>query len=342
MNFDKVLIISNAPRGTGLASYYANAFEEVLGKDKVLFKGEENRVYSNNLIYRAKRKIHIQSGLYANNKMADILAMINSEEKFLIWVTNTADLRTADIKKLSDLENTFLVHYIPDHPFAVFKERQEIIKDSLAYFDLVLTFSKSLLPVYYQLGAKNVFRLPFAYCSQTHWIDYTEQSAYSKKVAYFGTWTPAIEEWLSEIAPICDLSISGSFWENAKDPLLKDLGTKNKGNVNRKMAELANEAAVVINFTRATHGCFHTMKTFELPAAGACVLSNYSEEQDEFYPQSEFLYFNTKKQLKEQLMALLAKPDQILKIKKAANEHSKSNSYNNRVNHLLNYLNEIA
>lgn len=342
MNFDKVLIVSNAPRGTGLASYYANAFEEVLGIDKVLFIGEENRIYTNNLIYRAKRKIHIQSGLYAKNKMANILALINPEEKLLIWLTNTSDLRTTDIKKLSELDNTFLVHYIPDHPFAVFKERQKIIKESITYFDLVLTFSKSLLPVYYQLGAKNVFRLPFAYCSQTHWIDYTEQSAYSEKVAYFGTWSPPIEEWLSEIAPICNLSISGSLWENSKDPLLKKLGMNNKGNVNRKMAELANEAAVVINFTRATHGCFHTMKTFELPAAGACVLSNYSEEQDEFYPRNEFLYFNTKKELKDLLMALLAKPEQVLKIKKSANQYSKSNSYNNRLDQLMKYLNEIC
>ncbi|MDB2464058.1 glycosyltransferase, partial [Flavobacteriaceae bacterium] len=119
------------------------------------------------------------------------------------------------------------------------------------------------------------------------------------------------------------------------------LGTKNKGNVNRKMAELANDAAVVINFTRATHGCFHTMKTFELPAAGACVLSNYSEEQDEFYPTSEFEYFNTKEELKDQLQALLAEPHKILKIKKAANQYSKANSYHNRLNHLLKYLNEI-
>jgi len=51
---------------------------------------------------------------------------------------------------------------------------------------------------------------------------------------------------------------------------------------------------IVFNLVRAEHGCAHSMKTFEIPACGGFMLTNWTEEQARFFEDRKgCVFFNS-------------------------------------------------
>ena len=88
--------------------------------------------------------------------------------------------------------------------------------------------------------------------------------------------------------------------------------------------------------------CLHTMKTFELTIAGACVISNFSDEQNYYFPNNDsMVFFNNKEQMLERINYYLLNNIENIKIRNNAFLNAKSNNYHNRSKELINYLNAI-
>ena len=342
MDFNKIILCTEAPANTGLAYYYYLAFKDLLPVEKIVLIDEGIRKYDASLIARAERKLSYITGKGSIEKMNQILSHCDSSGKNIIILFNTANIRQEEIKKLSELGYVYLVHLLSDSPFGMYESRKKIVLDSLPLFDLVFIFAKPLVPVLYQLGAKRVERLPFGYCKYTHFIsDKIEEPKFPESVYYFGTWTPEIEKWLMPLKEF-DLHIEGNFWKNAKDPKLNEIGTKHNHSADRNMALMARKAGVVINFTRASHGCFHTMKTFELTAAGACVVSNYSDEQAEFFAADyAMIYFNTAVEMVKNVSDLLSIKEKNTELRNNALTESLKNSYHRRGKQIIDLLIQI-
>jgi hypothetical protein len=340
MNFN-VILVSGYSFGKGLSYYYYRAFVDYLGENNVK-SVSENRGYSTSLIARIKNKVAHVSGLRSSGKLTDIYNALNDKMLNIVVLFNTSNLNEKNIVQLSLKKNIFLVHVLSDHPMGMLANTKEITINTLKYFDLVITMAKDLVPVLYQWGAKNVLRLPFAYCKYTHWIPEEINCEYPNKLFYFGTWTPDIEEWLSHLTKF-DLVIEGTHWQFAKNSILRQLGTKSNLQADRNMAITARKAGIVVNFTRATHGCFHTMKTFELPAAGACVVTNRSEEQVEFFKEDiDCVYFNTPQEMCNKIEYLFNHPEVINTMRESAKATAKDHNYHERVRRLLDEVNSIT
>jgi hypothetical protein len=276
-------------------------------------------------------------------KMESILDHCDKQGRNIVILFNTANLRFEEVEKLAKQPYIYLVHLLSDSPYGMHPPQQKLTFRGLPFFDLVLIMANALVPVLYQMGAKKVERLPFGYCRYTHFI--AEEAAdpeMPQSVFYFGTWTPVIESWLMPLKKY-DLHIDGSFWKQAIDNDLRHLGTRPNPNTDKNMARMARKAGAVVNFTRAPHGCFHTMKTFELTIAGGCVVSNYSDEQAEFFtPDVGMSYFNTPAEMSEQVGALLADKQKNRMLRENAIRQAINHSYHERVKNLLHTLKNIS
>lgn len=341
MNFERIVLCTDAPQGQGLAYYYYRALVDTLGTKKISILNEGARKYGAGILNRGVRRVKFELGLLSKLKYHRLMAEITPGKKNVVILFNSADLREEEIRKLASDPNIFLVNYLSDHPYAMMQPRQQELFACLPYFNLVLVFATALMPVLYQLGARRVERIPFGYCKYTHFEPARNvEVAYPNKIFYFGTWTPLIEQWLGHFTNV-DLEIEGNGWYRAKDLRLRGIGTKKTPNTDHNMAIMARKAGLVVNFTRAPHGCFHTMKTFELPAAGACVLSNYSDEQNVFFQnQRSMVYFETSKEMIRNAEELISNREKNTFIRNNAIVDSVGHSYHNRSEILLNFLNE--
>ena len=138
--------------------------------------------------------------------------------------------------------------------------------------------------------------MPFGYCKYTH-LEVSKDIPYveNDNVYYFGTWTPKIEECLVPLQDF-NLHIEGNLWQNSTSKKLQNASISSTKD--ERMSVMARKAGVVVNFTRALHGCFHTMKTFELPISRTAIVTNWSAEQEEFLkPNIDCLYYDSIKDI---------------------------------------------
>jgi len=336
MKFEKIILCTEAPHCTGLAYYYYLAFRDLLSEEKVVLIDEGERKYDASLISRVERKMNYLSGKSSVEKMNLILEACKAGEKNVVILFNTSNIRYEEIKKLSNNKDIYLIHLLSDNPYGMYQSRMQLTFQTLPLFDMVCVFARALAPVLYQLGARRVERLPFGYCKYTHFIsENISEPEFPQSVYYFGTWTPVIEKWLGYLKDF-DLHIEGSFWKKASDSNLRKIGSKPNPNTDKNMSLMARKAGVVVNFTRASHGCFHTMKTFELTVAGGAVVSNYSEEQSEFFkPDYAMCYFNTPNEMAHCISDLLTDRKKNMYIRNNALKEALHHSYHARAESLL-------
>jgi len=342
VSFDRILLCTDAPKGQGLAYYYYRAFCDVVGAEKVRIVDEGNRNYDSLIIERGIRRVHRELGILSKQRHSRLAAEL-SPAKNIVILFNNADLDEKAIKDLSDNQSVYLVNYLSDSPYGIVEPSQKSVLNTIPLFDLVCTFAVDLVPVLYQLGAKRVERIPFGYCKYTH-LEPSQNIAIElpQKVYYFGTWSKEIESWVNELTQF-DFEIEGNGWGNSSYKKLREAGTKQKPKTDHNMAITARKAGVVVNFTRARHGCFHTMKTFELMIAGACVVSNYSKEQEEFFPGDHVIgYFNTSSELIEKVKYYLNNARDTEIIREHAKKYALPHSYHDRVSILISLITNLT
>jgi spore maturation protein CgeB len=333
----KVILVTYAPSGQGLAHYYYLALRDCIG-DRVQIVDNPRMAYGGTILNRLAMRIMKRSGLWSRRVLNELRG--NASNEAIVILFNLAGLSEPDIRLLSQIQNVRLVGYFSDSPFGMPPKERGLVFKCLPLFQTVVTFARGLVPVFYQFGAKQVLRIPFGYCRYTHLANPREVAvSASNRVYYFGTWTPSIEPWLEHLLSF-DLAIEGTHWKNARNRELKRLGAKRHPAMGAEMRRAVRDAAVVVNFVRAQHGCFHSMKTFELPAMGACVVSNRTEEQLEFFRENvDMMFFDTPEEMVDKVRYLLANPDITQRMRISALSAVKGNSYHDRAKFLLNLIN---
>ena len=338
MHLDKIILVTNAPQGKGLAWFYFRALKDINAAADIVILSEEKREYSASVLKRGIRKINYKLGSISKNKRINIEKELVDGQNFVL-LFNNSDLLPKDIILLSENKNITLANYFSDHLYALTAQNTETAFTTIPFFDIIFTFATDLLPLYYQHGAKLVKRLPFAYCKYTHLNPIKNiNPEFHDKLFYFGTHTLIIENLLSKIDNLINLEIEGIGWINSKHTQIKKKGTKDKPQIHDAMTVFARKAGAVINFTRAPHGCFHTMKTFELAIAKAANITNYSREQEEFFSKDSFLYFNTVDEMNLQIKKALHDHGLNNEIREKAFEQALPHSYHKRAVVMLEHI----
>lgn len=81
------------------------------------------------------------------------------------------------------------------------------------------------------------------------------------------------------------------------------------------------------------------MRTFEIPAMGGLMLTNRTEEQQEFFPENEACYmYGSMDELKGKIDCILANRQEADRVRARGMELVQSHSYTNRARYLLQEL----
>ena len=266
-----------------------------------------------------------------------LVEKVNNIQPDLTIVIRGENLKNEIITKLRESSVYGCINIYPDSPYVIPGKGANFLRKSLREYSRILTFSKSLIPVFLQLGCSKVSSLPFAYCPNTH--KYEEPiERYKTDVAYFGAWGPIQEEILKEVDKNFSLNIYGPGWSKCKNKklakcYLKDCGTGSD------MSRAVSSAKIVLNFVRSEHGCFHSMKTFEIPACGGVVLTNYTEEQAAFFkPDKEVFYFSAFEEVVPKIKSILKNYSNREAVRLRGMEAVKNHTYKTRIQELINIV----
>ncbi len=182
-----------------------------------------------------------------------------------------------------------LINFYPDNPFVVWNgNSNEHVLASLPIYDCWLSWSKMLEPVLISAGCKHVCYFPFAYdetlFNKSLSITNNDYAQYASDVCFVGTWEPEREAWLNDLIT-CMPSISLAVWGNdwvtkCHNAAIKKI-LRGSAIYGDSMIKAFRLSKIVLNFIRVQNLAAHNMRTLEVPASGAFLLTQRTQDQAE-------------------------------------------------------------
>ena len=191
---------------------------------------------------------------------------------------------------------TKLVCYNPDDPITSFSRggNRPWVTDSIGCFDLYCTYKTELIELLRQKTCAKVAHIPFGWDPTVHPM--LRDLPYMYDLVFLGNGDAYREKWLTKIveAPCAakwKVAVFGS-WGTVRSTRLREI-IKGKPLFGAEMASTIAQSKVSLNILRRQNEGSHNMRTFEAPGCGGLTASQYSKEQDAFFPQGEAaIYFS--------------------------------------------------
>jgi spore maturation protein CgeB len=222
---------------------------------------------------------------YLNNQY--LITTVQKAKPDLIFLIKAETITAKTLDYIKKTYGSTIVNFYPDNPFVLWNgnSNAEVLK-SLPLYDCFLSWSKILIPALQSTGCKQVYYFPFAYDEElfVEQITITEQdeAKYTADICFIGTWEPMREQWLSQLVqrlPSLSLAIYGNQW-NTKciDTVLKK-SIRGPAVYKQEMIKAFRLSKIVLNFIRQQNTTSHNMRTFEVPASKAFLLTERTTEQ---------------------------------------------------------------
>jgi len=300
----KLLLIGECSNNPAVYTYvtsFSHSFEE-LGFEVELFNNKKNyfplwlpkQFLLNSYImnFLLKRKIK-------KNK-PDVIFILKGENIF------------ASTLALAKQCGSILYNFFPDNPFVVWNGNSSVeLLKSLPLYDIFFIWSKQLMPIIKMAGATFVRYLPFGYDSRLFYksiaLSALEKAKYQSQVCFVGSWDEDRQQWLEELLqakPDLDLAIWGDRW---KDHVLQDSCLyrclRSEAIYGERLLKVFAGSKIILNFLRAQNATSHNMRTMEVCATGAFLLTEWSHEQarELFIENEEVACFKTIPELVEKI-----------------------------------------
>ncbi|MFH0898412.1 MAG: glycosyltransferase [bacterium] len=232
--------------------------------------------------------LKVINNVLINNALKRLVALFRPDIIFLIKGENISHKTIRVIKSVS---NCFIMNFYPDNPFVFWNgNSNKNVLLSLPVYDVFLSWSKMMIPVLESVGCKNVLHFPFAYdqtiFNQNIVISEQEYRHYASDVCFVGTWDRQREEWLSALCeqmPGLILAIWGNDWDKnlPRKSLLREK-IRGKAIYKEAMVKAFLSSKIVLNFIRQQNKTSHNMRSFEVLASKAFLLTQRTAEQTEF------------------------------------------------------------
>lgn len=174
-----------------------------------------------------------------------------------------------------------------------------------------------------RLGCRDVRYLPFAYAPELQYPDpldsLEEQERFSSDIVFVGS---GDRDRLPLILPLFEhgfrVGLYGPFWDRYPQTQGYSRGQADVRTLRKAIAG----AKVVLCLVRRANRDGHTMRSFEIPAIGACMLTEDTEEHRELFGEEgrAVVYFSTIPEMITKLRWLLAHPQERQRLADAAHQ----------------------
>jgi spore maturation protein CgeB len=225
----------------------------------------------------------------------------------LVWVDKGVFIYPDFIRQMRD-NGSVLVHFTPDTAFTY--NKSSMFYDALPYYSYCITTKSFELGDYVNRGVRNLLFCTQGFDPALHkpYVDFSEKQG----VVFIGQYEAWREETISKLLEKKILvKLSGAGWsrfaqKNRHQPNLRYLGN---GLFGEDYARLISGSLLGLGLLSKKFPEKHTTRTFEIPACGTALATEYNDEIAQFYDKDDVLYFNDLHQLLEKVAFGLANRD---------------------------------
>lgn len=341
------LLILGAFNPGALENYYRNGFLhhgiecETLDVSTSYYKAFQkntfnkilNKITPNFFLAETNREVI----KYCNGKVFDVMLVFKGHTLF----QDTLE----QLKKSTRL----LCSYNPDHPFKYFTpgSGNDLVRKGFPHYHLHFSYARSIVKTIREQYHQEGFWIPFGYDPETAAWNKELSDQQGNYFLFFGAYDQERAGLLNSLNGV-PLKIYGDHnWQTRTagyNYVLQSFqGVKLYG---EELARENQQALGVVNILRTQNLIegSHNMRTFEVPAFGGLLISNYTEEQAEFFePGKEALYYHTPAELSEIAAELRKSSTLRTQIKKRAQRRCQAEpySYSDRAREMVRIFNSF-
>lgn len=244
-----------------------------------------------------------------------------------------------------------LVCYNADNPIVTYSRggNRPWVTEAIPCFDLYCTYNDSLIEALRSAGARQAVRIPFAWDPWLHpemELSPEDYRHYACDAVFVGNGDAYREKWMGDIIQDANgrnwqIRIYGD-WSRCRDRTVMQ-AVCDAQLYGREMVKAIRSAKICINILRIQNEGSHNMRTFEIPGCGGLMASQYSPEQNEFFPDDEeAIYFKSATEAVEKMSALISQPERLATMRKRAHERAHSNTYVHRARAMMDALESLS
>lgn len=214
-----------------------------------------------------------------------------------------------------------MVVFLTDDPFSRY-HRAGWFLSALRNYDTVFTPRRSNIEELQTLGCQDVRWLPFGYSPQLYYPQPLETQADHQRFSCDVAMIATADKPRSDLAHAImraglDLKIYGNCW----DRYLQGQGHRWGGVVfGSDFRKAVAGAKVHVCPVRHSNRDGHVMRTFELPACGACIIMEETDEHRELFGREGevVLYYRSGEEAAEKAHMMIAAPEEMERLRCAA------------------------
>jgi spore maturation protein CgeB len=326
MKKQKILLVGERSKSSkGYA--YADSFFDILtdlGYDVISFDGTTIQTIVGDYSWFDLNRIERLFFEYeVNRKFIEIVQYFVPDICFILKADMLSYKTLRSAKSFSGMR---MVLFYPDSPFMFLNGNSNAqVVLSLSLFDVVLSWSRTLMPVFTSLGVTHTCYFPFGYDERF----FVQKNEIEKRfdVSFVGTADDerySLLDFLINALPQVSFGIWGNRW-----PLYAakncDLAKKYQGVAQYKndMTLLLQSSAITLNPVRRQNYTSHNMRSLEAPAAGAFQIASYSEEHAKilFKENQSIVLYNNNDELVDRIKWYLGRENEREIIARNAHEN---------------------
>ena len=257
----------------------------------------------------------------------------------IIVVTKGAYIRPDVLGELRESSGAMLVNYATDDPFNPSASSPNVVA-GIPLYDVYVTTKRAITEDLHRARAQRVVWVPFAYEPTLHYpeepVSEDERRKWGSDVVFIGGADPDRIPFFIPLArdPALRLRVFGGYWGQYRD-LRPAWGGFALGRDYRLALGGSKIAPCLV---RRANRDGHVMRSFEVPACGAFLLAERTEEHLELFEEGkEMATFASPEELVDKVRYYLTHDGERRKIAEAGHRRvtGGSNTYRDRLNELL-------
>jgi len=256
--------------------------------------------------------------------------------------TGIAPLTKETLDKLSQ-KGIKTINFLTDDPWNP-KHYTPWFMNALTSYSVVFSPRRANMEELKQFGCQAVYYLPFGYDPRLFYPVYPESEEFAKHssdVMFAGGGDKDRLPYISALIKAgLNVGLYGGYWERYRE-------TKN---MTRGLADIATlrlaikSSKIALCLVRQANRDGHVMRTFEVPAVGACMLTEDTSEHREIFGEEGkcVIYFKSIPEMIEKSRWLLDNPEERKRLSFLAHQHiiNGNNTYIDRLQCILNTLSQ--
>jgi spore maturation protein CgeB len=251
--------------------------------------------------------------------------------------TGISPLQAKTLQKIRDL-GTRSINFLTDDPWNSAHYAGWFL-ESLPCYGTVFSPRRIIMDKLEQIGCRDVQYLPFGYDSELFFpVTSTakESTSHISDVMFAGGGDRDRIPYISAlISSGIQVGLYGGYWER-----YSETKAHNRGLANIETLRLAiHNAKIALCLVRRANRDGHVMRTFEVPAVGACMLTEDTSDHREIFGEDgeSVVYFKTIPEMVEKARWLLKHPIERTRLSLAAHQRivKGNNTYRDRLTSML-------